>query len=369
MNDKQIAMKVLDYWYSIEFLGQESYKTSTEESKIQEGFNKFIKSNSESKDKRQQILCFDNIDGSTDIPSIIYKKAKFCNMSTWGNLTFYIGKIKRQTCIYKLASYLNSEYTPVETSSEYISLLSFQCDNSGVYIKNSLSLSTILWALSQLPDNKGRQLSDILSEEIYIKELKNLEEKFFGGKIIQDPDLSDPDDENASAETMPVFSIDAVSVETLKMICNEIEKIYEGFFQKGDIEPKIGIKYQLFKNSIAKNRYYENNYSGLSNNYYSADLKMVKDAIAEENNANRSSLLSDLIAYICAPSSPHQFEERSDFIHPASQAELFKVLSQILNAGNAPLGKWPSKFMPSLMQQTAINLAISNRKRGIFAVD
>ena len=33
---------------------------------------------------------------------------------------------------------------------------------------------------------------------------------------------------------------------------------------------------------------------------------------------------------------------------------------------NAPLGKWPSRYMPALMQQIAINIAISNRQRGIF---
>lgn len=38
-------------------------------------------------------------------------------------------------------------------------------------------------------------------------------------------------------------------------------------------------------------------------------------------------------------------EERADFFH------------RHLDIAKAPLGKWPSKFMPSLMQQLAVNLS------------
>ncbi|HCI29571.1 MAG TPA: hypothetical protein DE117_05285, partial [Fervidobacterium sp.] len=34
--------------------------------------------------------------------------------------------------------------------------------------------------------------------------------------------------------------------------------------------------------------------------------------------------------------------------------------------GNAPIGKWPSRYTPALMQQVAVNIAISNQQRGIF---
>ena len=41
-----------------------------------------------------------------------------------------------------------------------------------------------------------------------------------------------------------------------------------------------------------------------------------------------------------------------------------------LDVKNAPMGKWPAKFMPALMQQVAVNLAITNDdKTAIFSVN
>lgn len=44
-------------------------------------------------------------------------------------------------------------------------------------------------------------------------------------------------------------------------------------------------------------------------------------------------------------------------------------LSKLLRIQNAPLGKWPSRFMPAFMQQMAINLAIGKGTSQLFDVN
>ena len=44
-------------------------------------------------------------------------------------------------------------------------------------------------------------------------------------------------------------------------------------------------------------------------------------------------------------------------------------MSEILTIKNAPLGKWPSRFMPALMQQVAINFAINKGNSPLFNVN
>ena len=43
MENKQIASQVLDYWFAIEFLGQDSYDACTEEAKLVRELKQFKK--------------------------------------------------------------------------------------------------------------------------------------------------------------------------------------------------------------------------------------------------------------------------------------------------------------------------------------
>ncbi len=43
------------------------------------------------------------------------------------------------------------------------------------------------------------------------------------------------------------------------------------------------------------------------------------------------------------------------------RSKLKKFFGQVLKTSNAPIGKWPSKFMPVLMQQVAVNIAINEK--------
>lgn len=366
MANEQIASQVLDYWFAIEFLGQDSYDTCTDEAKLTRELIKYKKSDASEKKRRKQIPIFEKVDGTKEIYSMIIEQSKSCEMFTWGNLTFYIGKIRRQSCIEKLANELGISLEQAEKNSEFIPVLSFQCSNRGVYVEHSLSLSTIVWALSQVSGKKNAQISELLSDKAYLETLEKLEKNFFN------PDNSEKlteINENVSKreETVtPEFEDGAISVGKIKNIYSELVRTYGKYIGDSLIEKSVGIKYQLFKDSKVKNKYDDDNYMGLSHDFFSKDLKMIKNKIEDGRLDFKTGMLSNLIEYICAPYDVFKERERHDFVKPKNEDVFFEEMSEILNIKNAPLGKWPSRYMPALMQQVAINFAISNRKRGIF---
>ncbi len=383
MSDKRIASQVLDYWFAIEFLGQDSLDTITDRLKLERELKKFKKSDASEKNRRKQISVFDEITGEKDIYAIIADQAKACNMKTWGNLTFFIGKIKRQACIEKLANEFGVNLEQAEKNAEYIPILSFQCNNKGVYIQHSLSLSTIVWALSQVSGKGNIKISDVLSEKAYSETLEGLEKKFFDinsdseakGGSSDTSENADSEDETSNGNVRsnqerqsdtPEFSEVAISIDSLKKIFNELTEEYQKYIAENSFEAETGVKYQLFKDSKAKDKYDDDNYMGLSHDFFSSDLKMIKEYIEKGTFDFSQDMLSDLISYICAPYERMEEKKKHDFVKPRTEEELFNEFSEILNLRNSPIGKWPSRYMPALMQQVAINFAVSNESRGIF---
>lgn len=359
MESNKNVLEILDYWFAIEFLAQESYEVCTSESEIIRKFKKFKNASKSIKDKRKQITVFEKINEQLDIHDLIDKQAEECNMETWGNLTFYIGKIRRQICIEKLAGMLGiKQFEQAEKSFDYIPVLSFQCRSDGTYIENSLSLSTVVWALSQLAEQNKISISEALSVKTYSNNLKELEKNFF--KLIKQENkeiVSDPKDLKYN---------DFITSEMIDKIHNNLVNLYGKYVGEKSIEKNNVFKYQLFSDSEAKQRYCDDNYMGLSHDFYSNDLKLVKKAIEERKYDLNSGIMPELIKYICGPKDITQKRERYDFINIEDKDEFMNNLLEILNIGNAPLGKWPSRYMPALMQQVAINLSISNNDHGIF---
>ncbi|MDE7332828.1 MAG: hypothetical protein K2O16_11470 [Lachnospiraceae bacterium] len=79
----------------------------------------------------------------------------------------------------------------------------------------------------------------------------------------------------------------------------------------------------------------------------------------------------DLLHYVTALQEPDLPEARIDLVAPKEQGrgEYLRQLREILSVENAPLGKWPSRFMPAFMQQTAINLSIHKGTSDLYGVN
>ena len=80
----------------------------------------------------------------------------------------------------------------------------------------------------------------------------------------------------------------------------------------------------------------------------------------------------DIIKYITVlEEEGKEKSDRIDLVNPKCQGkqEYLNQVNKILSVENAPLGKWPSKFMPAFMQQVAINLAIKKGSSDLFGVN
>ena len=369
-NKEQTALSILEYWHTIEFLGQDSYEACTNAGKLTQELLQYKKSRQQKNASRKQITVYTPLNGLHDIHSVIVKEAGECGMSTWGNLTFYVGKVKRQTCIVHLAEQLGAlELQQAEESTDDIPVLSFQCDERGNYISHSLSLSTIVWALSQVYDKKDTPISSLLSEHAYTSDLKSLEKELFGEDHTSDevPVLlsSCSTDETTDSE----WNEDAVTMADITRIQEKLEKTYGTFFVCSagtDMDLTASMKFQLFVDDASKEKYEDDNYLGLSHDFFSNDLKLVKNRIQVNSQAFTSGILQELVEYICAPYHEHNQWERHDLVKPSDREAFFRTLTDILDIQNAPLGKWPSRYMPALMQQVAINLAISDTDQGVI---
>ena len=75
MANEEIASQVLDYWFAIEFLGQDSYDVCTEESKLVRALKTFKKADQSTKNKRRQISVFELVNSESDTVSYTHLRA------------------------------------------------------------------------------------------------------------------------------------------------------------------------------------------------------------------------------------------------------------------------------------------------------
>ncbi len=363
--DKQkrmLAKKVLGYWFALEFLAQDKYPDSRE---ITGRIGKQKESVAKGTGKQKTVgdfIALTEKDTGKNLYKIIADEAAACGMTKWGNLTVYIGRVKREKCIDCIAEVL--PFSPEdggrpEHSTDKIAWASLQISPEGDYIDRSLSLSTIIWALSQIKTAKG-DISRSLDDKLYSKAVEELEKKFFARG-------QESGDGQALADG-------AVSLSRLHDLYKEIEKRYI----KGNIENNgnerdayeevYGVSFQLFADEAEKSKKEEDNYLGLSHDYFSDDIRMVFEQTENGALEEDGYLGRELLDYVTVLHKPDLQESRIDLVAPKRQGrrEYLKQLSEILSIENAPLGKWPSRFMPALMQQIAVNLSIHKGTSALY---
>lgn len=385
MSDKNhLEEKVLEYWFALEFLGQDKYPHK----ELVDAFNgvKDLKAKlSKGQKGYKSTFDFFEIDPQNNLFQMIQQEAEQCHMNKWGNITVYIGKVKREACIECIAqqlSFENGNNERPEKSFDDIACVSLQLSPDGKYIEHSLSLSTIIWAMKQVKNCNGKMV-DCLEENEYKAALEEMEKAFFSDKNTQKiksiDAISDMETEGTdvckkeisktnSKNLMQEFDRDAVQLTVFERIYSYVEKTYlidnvEQIDGEYPYELVIGISFQMFADEDTKTKEEDDNYLGLSHDYFSDDLKMILDKIRYEN------VPEYVLNYISSTSltiKNSEERERVDLIHPSDQKLFERQVLEILNIRNAPIGKWPSRFMPAFMQQIAINLAIKKGTSDLF---
>lgn len=174
----QKAQKVLDYWYAIEFLAQDKYDEMWDiRAKMQKAKMDFV----DGKFKGKTIWSYRELQNSHSIYDVISADAISCGMKKWGNITVFIGKIKREACIECIAKILpkSQEEERPEKTYDNIAWASLQIAPDGSYVEHSLSLSAIIWSMNQIKNSSVR-LADSIDEKQYRSAIEVIEKDFFG---------------------------------------------------------------------------------------------------------------------------------------------------------------------------------------------
>lgn len=341
---KKQVLEILNYWKMIEFLSQKNipeqdskYKKSVDKVEI------FIK-----------LTSFDfNIKGQLD------KDERNCSdyLSIEENFSYCIGRIKRNTIIEYLSQYIENKNESPELSyneNEAIAWCSFKTDLKGVYIKDSFQLSPILWAISMWSKpNVQKNQGFYLDKDKYHNTVANL-------------------DKNLQGKNVTCFLSDLY-----KKISNDYIKVISPD-NVNDVNDSnnvmILIEYNRYLNEEIKNKS-ENliDYSDLGKSFFLDDIIQLENLIRDDSFGDRNAYEKKVIEYILAgyEKSIENKNIKRYIISPKEPPEEMKsFFEKTLNVAEAPMGKWPARFMPALMQQVAVNLAIKqNVDAPIFSVN
>ncbi|MGX8851483.1 AAA domain-containing protein [Amedibacillus sp. YH-ame10] len=310
---------VIDYWSIIDFLTQPDYPSIN------------VKDN-----ETAQIIGHD-INGSFNMEKMLdYDNKKHTKLPFISNtIEICLGKITRENCTKAIYTLLNEEDLREDKAFKNITVMAFQVTSLLRYVEGTFNISPILWMMYKIKTSVIKDMMDVDINNYYddLKEIENwLKEK-------------DEINENVLKEC---FS--KVKSKFMKDLPNICDPSFQGM-----------VIYQRFNDEKIKELNVNNlGYSNLHTGFFSKDLKLVKNQIAsgcvEKNTYGRNCIL---------PFITHLLEKNknngmTNILSDTSETKIF--YKNNLHIENAPLGKWPSKYSPSFMQQLAINMAIKEGK-------
>lgn len=346
---KNQVLEILDYWKMIEFLGQTDIpEQSSENKKIME---KIDRGEETSEDKIEIFIDLGSPYLSVE-KQLEQDQERYLNyQSIGGELYYCIGRIERNAIVEYLEKYIDKR----EESPEFaypkksaIAWCSFKTDTEGGYIQDSFQLSPILWAISVWEKSKAQKNHDFyLDKEEYDMILSDINEKL--------------QDQNVSQFLSSIY--EKIYKEYIKSVFSDVTRDKLGF-----------LEYNRYLNEEARDNDEEPaDYSDLGKSFFLNDIMQLSNLISTDSFGDKSVYEAKVIEYILSGYEKTKGMEvlSRTIISPNEQMESMRVFFEnILNVSKAPMGKWPAKFMPALMQQVAVNIAIQqNDDTPIFSVN
>ena len=328
---KAMTLEILEYWKLTEFLSQNSIPAESKENaairrKLEKG--KPVKSTS--------VEVFAPFDGDAFDPEEWIAQqdpvhAAFPVVSS--ELAYSIGRIPRNALVAYLRRYV-PEWTegpePAYDAQESIAWFGFRTDPSGIYVPGSFMLSPLLWAVSvwaQRDTEKTRNYS--LSIGSFRNNVRARDEWM---------------EEKHISEILPAVY--------------ELWKPWADLITPGCTESFCACR--RYTTESARDADYETlPYADLGRSFVAEDLSLLENQIRDGSFGDSSLYERGVIAYILAAyHRAHSLHGKRICISPQEDPALLQKLFRAkLDVAHAPLAKWPSRFMPALMQQIAVNLA------------
>lgn len=348
--NKQLLYKILDYWYMMDVLNQnehpyEDVKNYTRmKQKAERRFNpappqnfvdisfsvtaEQLRGDVILKLVNDELRRLDRLRGIEEGDNRSY--------SLYGSVTLYLGEVGRENCLIQLAELLNSgtdlEARPEKMDSR-LSLALMQIDENGNYVERSLSVSPVVWAISELKRAAVKRATCLTSKD-YLDIITAFDKRF--------------------TET-------AAAVEE---IWRTLSAALDYSNAAADREDSQEFIVKCAAVCSKKNIEAVPDTPRLSMSFYADDLAMCRRMI--ENGK-----LTDMTAGYIA--SAYNFEgippQAKDLVKGDSET-IYSLFDRILDVKQMPKGKWPSEFFPALMQQAAIDLETDRENVGsIFSVN
>lgn len=273
----------------------------------------------------------------TDIlPWEIPVKAKSTNKTIV--YTIYLGVFKLTKALDFINVFFNDKSEkPNSLSSSNIYFATIKLDNEGLYIENSLGISTFTWALGQLEsgqlesNNWSRNFQFMYQSVIdTLTENQNeIEEDYLS--YLSEPQTYDN-----------LYAIQSIIARVLGWSEQPLAEIYV----KTD---------EVYKSSKDK----ENQPTELLNSFFISDLERLIHAF---DNGETNNAIQTYVNGCLNRTFPHK-----------DLSKHIEILKGALHPDNYPDGCWPSKYKASLMQQFAVNMVwkelTDRNKEGIFSVN
>ncbi|PNV62757.1 hypothetical protein C0033_06955 [Clostridium sp. chh4-2] len=393
---QKIAVSILDYWHTLEFLSQDALPTLTYEEKRKnkeavkmDSHTNELSSNNASNVKILKMIT--PLERSSDLLDTVRQETERHGMACWGNITVYAGKSKRELCIQKIAQALHEEDNRPESNHDEIAWFGLQLSAFGSYVEGSFSLSTIIWALNRIEKLADESLLNCLSEDDYKKDLEEFDDYLKREiEIGKGHSLCDSCKYQGEEGSFSPVNTDQIYHLYNKIVDKYVKRILQD--KKDDVgkvqdqetsgEFSCILVYQIYKDEETREKYRDDDYSGLGKTFFADDLKMVLTKIKSGEFGDKNPMQESLIAYIVGAYNEYYPEawnlsrtERFDLGWTPdgnkNRNALQEKIADVLDVRNAPIGKWPSRFMPSLMQQMAVNLAVRESEEiiPIFSVN
>ena len=350
MDKRQFALLILRYWYLVEFLGQPSFP-------IQSKANREANQKAEKGKKKTLITVYAELTSQpVSVNDLLWANSEQYSSHPVAadEISLCIGKVERNDCVEYMRSRFGQIEESPETNHSKICVLGLKSDSQGRYIENSFNVSPILWGLARLRKVNGavseEELARLLSLDAYKTDMRYYES-----------DLTCVEEDKRVG--LPLTG------QLLQQVYQSICEVY--------LKTVCGEKIPALQGTMIYRRYQSEDdkakdtesffHSDLSKSFYTNDLQMVIDQVAEKDFGSHSAVEQELLQYIVGPfAEDHPSEgwldlsKRIDIRSAWSADELDKradFFHRYLDVTLAPLGKWPSRYMPCLMQQLAINVS------------
>jgi len=253
---KNQVLEILDYWKTIEFLGQTDIPEESPDNKNL--LEKIEKGEKTSEDKIE--IFMELVSPYLSIEKQLETdEEKYTNYPSIGEeIDFCIGRIERNVIVEYLEKFLdNREESPeiAYPKKSAIAWCSFKTDAEGLYIQDSFQLSPILWAISVWEKSKAQKNHDFyLDKEEYDEIISHIDE--------------DLQDQNVSQFLSSLF--EKIFKEYVKSQFPDILKETLGFFE-----------YNRYLNEETRDEDEEpTDYSDLGKSFFLNDIIQLSDLIS-----------------------------------------------------------------------------------------